>query len=200
MSRVETGPQPDQKSNIQQFFPKEHEVYFKDMHNKHFDPEKAVGSLFTEAKNIEELLEKVIEQRGSLDGDDRQKFIEMGIKSEALMPQCRYLKVDTKGEFGIIKATDLSPDTKVKIIRTKAGAPCSLVVLKKELPQVDYGTVVIGPNEGPEPSTKEMIWTVHPGLPVRPASKDIWPEGSEITIKDVINELGEDAYLNVKKE
>ena len=190
---------------MQAYLPAEHLGYFKDMEIKHFDPEKGVGSLFTEIKDLKNLLEKTIEQRGNLDGDDREKFIAMGVKPEALMAFCRYLKVETPGEVGIANVKDLAPDTKVKIIRTKQNAPCSLVVEGQNLPITEFGTIIIGPNEkgknpdDPKPSTKEMIWTVHPGLPVRPATEDIWPEGSEITVKDVIERLGSDVFLNVRK-
>lgn len=175
------------------------------MEVKHFDPEKGVGSLFTEIENLQDLLEKAIEQRGNLDGDDREKFIAMGVPPEALMAFCRYLKVETPGEVGIANVKDLAPDTKVKVIRTKQGTPCSLVVEGQNLPITDFGTIIIGPNEkgkkpdDPEPSTKEMIWTVHPGLPVRPVTEDIWPEGSEITVQDVIDKFGDEVFLNVKK-
>lgn len=71
----------------------------------------------------------------------------------------------------------------------------------------DFGTIIIGPNEkdkdakpeDPGPSTKEMVWTVHPGLPVRPVAEDIWPEGSEITVQEIIEKLGNDVFLNVRK-
>ncbi|OHA20565.1 MAG: hypothetical protein A2849_03075 [Candidatus Taylorbacteria bacterium RIFCSPHIGHO2_01_FULL_51_15] len=190
---------------VQAVLPGEHAGYFKDMETKHFDPEKGVGSLFTEIKDLQSLLDKTIDQRGNLDGDDREKFIAMGVKPEALMTFCRYLEVETPGEVGVSSVKDLSPDTRVKVIRTKQGAPCSLVVEGQNLPTTKFGTIIIGPNEkgkksdDPEPSTREMIWTVHPGLPVRPATQDIWPEGSEITIQDVIDKLGNDVFVNVKK-
>lgn len=197
----------DVESQIRQVTPEEHAGYFKQTEEKHFDPEKAVGSLFTKEKNFNDLLKKAIEQRGNLDGDDRDQFIAMGVKPDALLPFCRYLKVDTEGEVGIKDIKELPSETKVKVIRTKEGAPCSLVIESDEFPEVGFGTIVIGPNEkakdakpeDPEPSTKEMVWTVHPGLPVRPAMEDSWPEGSEITVSDVIEKLGRDVYLNVKK-
>lgn len=68
-----------------------------------------------------------------------------------------------------------------------------------------FRAIIIGPNkkerpEDPEPSTKEIIWTVHPGHPVQPPTVDYWEEGSEITVKEVIDRLGEDIYLNVQKK
>lgn len=191
-------------SQIDAILPKEAEGYFKSIDAKHFDPETAIGSRFTETGSLRELLEKAASQRGNMDGDDRQSFIEMGVSPDALMPMCRYLKVEAKGEVGIEKASDLPAGTKVKIVKTKPNAPCSLVIERDTLPSTDFGTIIIGPNEknkpeDPEPTTKEMIWTVHPGLPVRPPEVDFWPEGSEISIEDVMEKLGRDFYLNVKK-
>ncbi len=205
---LQTGPSPEEIKNvIAMILPKEQEAYFKDTEQKHFNPETAVGSLFTNEKDMNSLLETAIRQRGNLDGDDREQFIAMGVKPDALLSFCRYIKVNTPGEVGIKNIKELSPDTKVKIVRTKQGAPCSLVVEGDNLPEVNFGTIVVGPNEkpesakpeDPEPSTKEMIWTVHPGLPVRPVMEDLWPEGSEITVSEVIEKLGNDIFLNVKK-
>ncbi|MEK9132251.1 MAG: hypothetical protein AAB606_00885, partial [Patescibacteria group bacterium] len=68
----------------------------------------------------------------------------------------------------------------------------------------DFGVIVIGPNEkakpeDSDPSTKEMVWTAHPGLPVRPAKDDSWPEGTTITIADVKAKLGSVAYLQFSR-
>jgi hypothetical protein len=196
----------DIELEAKRFLPEEQAAYFKDVEAKHFDPEKAVGSLFTEVRNLQELLTLSIAQRGSLRGDDRNDFVALGANAAGLLPQCRYLKVNTEGEVGIVKVTDLSPETEVSVVRLKQGIPCTLIVEAKELPRTDFGTIIVGPNEQrtPEsaiPSTSEMVWTVHPGLPVRPASADLpeWPEGSKITVQQVVDQLGADVYLNVKR-
>ncbi len=189
---------------VKKLMPEEQAQYLQSVDAKHFVPETAAGSLFTEVKSTANLLKLAMEQRGSLEGDDRAKLIEMGVLESSLMPQCRYLAVETPGEIGIVKAAELSPDTGVHVTRFKPGVPCTLVVDMPELPTTNIGTIIIGPNEkeeetDPEPSTKEMVWTVHPGLPIRPASEDIWEEGSEIKVADVIQRLGEEVYLNAKK-
>ena len=84
------------KEEINRVLPAELSGYFEATEQKHFDPKKAAGSLFTEIKTLRELLQKAIEQRGNLDGDDREKLIELGVAPEALMAQCRYLKVEAK--------------------------------------------------------------------------------------------------------
>lgn len=197
-------PEAEIQHELDQVLPKEFASYFSDTEKKHFVPETAVGSLFTESKSIADLLRRAIEQRGSLDGDDREKFVALGAKPEGLMAQCRYLYVETPGEVGIAEISKLPPDTKVRVVRTKQDAPCSLIVEGTELPQSSFGTIIIGPNEkmkpdAPEPTTREMVWTVHPGLPVRPATEDSWPEGSEITVQDVIDKLGSGVFLNAKR-
>jgi hypothetical protein len=195
----------DSNHEISAFLPEEHTAYFQSIEKRHFIRETAVGSLFTEAGSLSDLLEKVVDQRGDLRGDDRDKLIHRGVSEEALLKDCRYLMVNTPGEVGIIPASDLSDETPVRVVQTKPGVPLSLVVEMPTLPETDFGTVIIGPNEqekpeDPPPSTKEMVWTVHPGPPVRPATVDIWPEGANITVRDVKGELGETTYLKVVKK
>jgi hypothetical protein len=195
----------DFAEEIAKVIPEEQDSYFQSIHAKHFVPETAVGSLFTEAKDLNGLLREAARQRGDLEGDDREEFINMGVPTEALMPQCRYIKVNTPGEVGIVKIADLSPDTEVKVERKKPNTPCALIVEQAQLPEVDFGTIIIGPNEkenpdDPEPSTAEMVWTVHPGIPIRPASEDIWAENSTATVKEVMDRLGDKVYLQVEKK
>ena len=146
-SKASQAPSPEEiQEQIAKVLPEEQKGYFQDTEKKHFNPETAVGSLFTETKSLPELLTKAIEQRGSLDGDDREQFIAMGVKPEALLAFCRYLKVDTAGEVGIKSIKEFSPDTKVKVVRTKQAAPCSLVVYSNDFPEATFGTIIIGPN------------------------------------------------------
>jgi len=192
---------------VARVLPDEQKGYFEDTERKHFDPEAGAGSIFTEVKSLPELLALAIRQRGDLEGDDREQFIALGVNPESLLTFCRYLKVNTGGEIGIKSTRDLSPDTKVKVIRMKRGAPCSLIIESNDFPKTDFGTIIIGPNEksettlpdDPEQSTEEMVWTVHPGLPIRPSTGDLWLEGSEITVRDVVKKYGFDVFLNVRK-
>ena len=115
-------------------------------------------------------MSEVIRQRGNLLGDDREKLIEMGCRPETLMPECRYLFVKTNGKNGIISSNELRDDDEIVALETKPGVPCSLVVMRDTLPDIDFGVVIIGKNEADNPSSKEMVWTTHPGLPLRPAT------------------------------
>ena len=186
-----------------EILPLESTEYTESISTKHWG-EGAVGSRFFEGNKLKDLLKTAITQRGSLEGDDRNTLIEKGVDQSALMQECRYLVVKGGGEVGIIKAEDLPDDTEVKVVRTKPGAPCSLVVEGEKFPTADFGVIVIGPNEkakpeDAEPSTKEMVWTAHPGLPIRPAKDDSWPEGSTITVADVKAKLGGGAYLQFSR-
>ncbi|MFA5948396.1 MAG: hypothetical protein WC806_05535 [Candidatus Gracilibacteria bacterium] len=201
--------------NFPTVLPEEHYGYYDAMQAQHFNPEGGVGSQFTapDVKSLPDLLTIAQNQRGSLEGDDRQKFIEEGASEKGMLPFCRYLKVETQGSVGIAKAKELPRDTKVKVMRTKPGAPCSLVVeidSKENLPKTNFATVIIGPNEAdernPNPSTKEMVWTTHPGAPIRPIASDNFAEGSVITIDELmanqkfIDEVGgkENVYLSIQ--
>ena len=199
---VPTTIEPSVEKNS--ILPVEVADYIESITAKHWG-EGAVGSRFFEGNGLMDLLDTAIQQRGNLQGDDRQILIEKGVDPTALMAECRYLVVKTPGEVGIIKATELPDDTEVKVVRTKPGTPCSLIVEGENFPTADFGVVVIGPNEKqkddePEPSTKEMVWTAHPGLPIRPAKDDSWPEGTTITVADVKAKLGENAYLQFARE
>jgi|GEM_PF-2900239 len=179
--------------------PAEMSEYYDKMHDKHFVRETAIGSLFTEVKNMDDLLELTIKQRPQgLSGDDRVKFAAMGVSPDGLLPQCRYLLVKTAGEVGIVSIKDVGQAESVYVERTKPGTPCTLSVTRENMPQTDIATIIIGPNEQENGSTEEMIWTVHPGLPIRPAREDYWEEGSVITAAEVKDKLGEDKFINVK--
>ncbi|MBI4160464.1 MAG: hypothetical protein HY506_00980 [Candidatus Yanofskybacteria bacterium] len=191
------------RSGAKRFFPMEQHQYIDSINKKHWG-ENAIGSRFLEGYGLRSLIKTAIKQRGGLDGDDRKMLEEMGVNPQALMPECRYLVVKVPGEVGIVKAGELPDATPVRIVRTKTGTPCSLVVEGKDFPKSDIGTIIIGPNEkqkpdDPEPTTKEMIWTAHPGLPIRPAKDDSWPEGTTITVADVKAKLGENAYLQFER-
>lgn len=193
----------EKEKDLLNFLPAEKEDYFKDLHKKHFLAETAVGSLFTDVKNLQELLDLTIEQRKEgLDGDDKISLVAMGVAKNALLPQCRYLLVKTSGDVGIINAKELPQDQTVYVKRLKQGTPCTLFVENEIMPKTDIATIIIGPNEEDSASTEEMIWTVHPGLPIRPAKTDIWQEGSELTVMEVMEEFKKlklgDAILNVK--
>lgn len=167
-------------SNFSEYLPESKREYYNQLNAKHFNPETAVGSVFLDVGSIDSLLKKA----GDLERDDREYFIKAGVSSEALLPQCRYLKVETPGKVGIIPIEDCSDDETVEVIRTKEGSPCSLVIKRDSLPETNVATLIIGPDDSPD-SKNQIVWTAHPGLPIAPATEDIWPEGSSIKVSDV---------------
>lgn len=186
-------------SRVDSLLPVDEVKYFKQIEANHFGSQ-TTGSRFIEVSSLERLLELTSAQRGGLGGDDRDKFQQLGVPPSALVEDCRYLMVETPGRIGIQKATDLAEDMPVKVVRTKPGVPCSLVVEVEpnNLPLTKYGTVIIGPKNDADPT--EMIWTAHPGPPIKPAIADIWPEGTTITATNVVAELGDNVYVKLQEK
>lgn len=187
--------------------PAEHADYLQAVERKHFNAETAIGSVFTEISRLPDLLSLAIKQRGSLTGDDRVFFEQQGVSPDSLRPDCRYLKIETAGRVGIVSIDDprLLPEQSVEVIQAKPKVPATLVVELESMPETDIGTIIIGPNvrespADPEPTTKEMVYSVHPGLPIKPTEENIWPVGSRLTVKEVKDKLGRQAYLNVRKK
>jgi hypothetical protein len=101
----------------------------------------------TGAKNVEELLKKACEQRGSLDGDDREFFLAQGADPASMLPSHRYIKVYAEGMLKVKQAGELPLETRIKVMRIKPGEPCSLVMdieSEDDLPESQFGTIVIG--------------------------------------------------------
>lgn len=182
--------------------------YLADTEAKHFVPEMAAGSLFTELKSIKELLEVAKEQREQgIEGDDRDQLISMGVPENALLPQCRYLVVKTKGEVGIVRANELPADQLVYAVKMKLDTerdgkkiitPASLVTGFDNFPIVDFGVIIVGPRNDEDPSKGESIWTCHPGLPIRPKSDETWKHGETVTAGQV-EAHSPGSWLNVKR-
>jgi hypothetical protein len=177
--------------------PESQSKYYEQLHDKHFNQQTAVGSVFNPAlKDLATLLALAANEPGGLERDDRDHFVALGVSREALIDECRYLMVQVPGEIGLIKAKDVKPNKTVRVVRTKDNLPCSLVVRKADFIPVEYGTIIIGPDGTRE--NKEHVWTAHPGPPIPRTTEDIWPEGSVITAQDVIDRLGEDAWLQIE--
>jgi len=188
---------------ISALLPAEAAEYFRQTESKHFDPETAIGSRFTGVHSLWELLELAQTQRGTLAGDDRHLLMKMGVPETYLLPICRYLLVHTPGKVGIISVDELRDDETVYAKRTKTGVPCTLYVVRDTLPDTDIATIIIGPNEDENSSTKEMIWTAHPGLPIPPATREIYQDGDTLTVSDLRNEnspLAGRLFLNVMEK
>lgn len=163
---------------------------------KHFGAQ-AVGSAFDSLEGVAALLAVAEATRGSLDGDDRDQLIAGGADPAAFLPQCRYLRVDgVRGRLGLIAAADLDDAVEVMAVRTKEGAPCSLTVDggSHPRPAVGWATVIVGPRPD---GNGEVLWTAHPGGPVRPAVEDTLDDGATLTVGEVRRQFG-DVWLQLR--
>lgn len=45
-----------------------------------------------------------------------------------------------------------------------------------------------------------MVWTAHPGFPIKPAKGDIkeWEGRDSVSVKEVIEKLGKDVYIKLE--
>lgn len=204
---IEFSSNAERTEVVNDLLPREAADYYDGLNKQHFGAE-GIGSRFTEVKSVQELLELRYDQEGTVDGDDRTFFMEKGSPESAFAPQevARYVKIMTPGKMGVKRASDLPDSTPVKVTTVPGKNTCSLVVEVDSddlLDDVDYATVIVGGNSkqqetDPEPSTKEMVWTAHPGYPTPPPFADQWEDGAIVTIADVKEALGDDFHVSLK--
>ncbi len=187
---------------IKKLIPEENLGYYNGTNEMHCDLSMPGGSKFLEAGTIFDVLEgneqiaKLVEKRD----DHREALLRAGADEAAFLPATKggddpeglpealyYMIENVKGKLGIIQLKELDPNTQVVIRREKSmkneqgeeQVPCSFSVIKEnmnEMPDTDFATVIIGRKGGKE--GKDELWTIHPGIPVRPAQGD-FIEGSE---------------------
>lgn len=142
--------------------------------------------------------------------DDREELLKVGAPQDAFLPATKvegmpeglsealYYKADgIKGKLKIVKLLELSPDTKVKVLQEKENAPLSYLAVLEDEPEleVDFATIIIGR----DPKTqKEQVWTIHPGMPIKPVVLEAFVDGDEITVKDLLSSgLKTDDYIKI---
>lgn len=137
-------------------------------------------------------------QRGSLEGDDREALVALGAPEEAFKPGMRYLLVRTSGTLGVQRSTGLADETPVHVVRSKPGAPCSLVLDVDAQPVGSVGTIVLGRH--PQDESREVVYTAHPGLPIPPDFTDRMGvhEGSTVSLSLVRAAFGGEVWLNTR--
>lgn len=169
----------------------EYKQYYADTDAKHFHDKDKPGSKFTDArvKNLNDVTALAAYQRGSLEGDDRETLIKFGANPATFSPDHRYLIVKTPGTVGALHVSKLNPTQKLRVERTKAGAPCSLVVDVDQQPKVNFGVIIMGRPEGRD---KDIAITAHPGFPGRPSGKGTFDdyEGKTISINHAMEISG----------
>ncbi len=204
---IESHGSAERAEQVASLLPQEAADYYEGLNKQHFNPE-GIGSRFTGVGNVQELLELRYDQEGTVDGDDRNFFLDKGSPEGAFAPRevARYIKVMTPGKMGVKRVGDLPDATQVKVVTVPGKNTCSLVVevdSDDQLDDVDYATVIVGGNskqneDDPDPSTKEMVWTAHPGYPTPPPFADQWEDGATVTVADVKKALGDDFHVSLK--
>lgn len=169
--------------------------YYKATDAKHFSDKTAPGSKFTDPdmKNLNDVVALAANQRyDGLAGDDRAKLIQFGANPEALRDDCRYLIVQTQGKVGSQHITSLPVNEKIEVVRTKPGAPCSLVANVSSQASTNFGVVIMGKSS----AGKDVVFTAHPGMPTRTSGKDdgIFDryEGRSLSINHIMEIAGTD--------
>lgn len=168
--------------------------YYADTDAKHFSNKDTPGSKFTDprVKNLNDAVAMTVQQRGSLQGDDRAKLIKFGADPDTLSPDHRYLIVQTQGKLGSQDINSFPVNTKFRIERTKSGANCSVVADVEKQASVNFGVVIMGKVKGHE---NDCAITAHPGLPARMNSKqDRFAdyEGKTLSMNHVMEIAGSD--------
>lgn len=173
--------------------------YYAATDQKHFYNKKAPGSKFTDSRltKIEDVVSLAMEQRGSLDGDDRDQLIARGAAPTAFRDGSRYLMVKTEGSLGVKDSKELQDDDLVEITRTKPGTPVNLVrkVLKQD--KTDYGVIVMTTDFQ---TGKPRVITTFPGtVTLSPKNNRLEAlEGKTITVAQARSILGGDFYTNTR--
>lgn len=174
--------------------------YYAATDAKHFGDPTLPGSKFLSPNlnKFEDVIALAAYQRGNLDGDDRNTFISLGAASDAFKDDNRYLFVKTPGTVGILHSKELPDETKVQVIRTKPGVPCSLVYDVTEQPKADYAVIIMVTDEE---TGRAIAITGFPGVVTKSLHNEEIDshEGEIITLGQVRKILNDEVWLNTRK-
>lgn len=189
--------------HVPRSFDESHASYYKATDKKHFGSKNEPGSKFLDKNlnKVEDVLVLRMKQTGtaSLAGDDKEALIARGSDVNGFSESNRYLMVLTEGSVGITNSADVSPDTKVQVMQTKPGVPCSLVMSVEEQSRTDYAVVVVGKHNK---TGNDFVITTFPGPVTKPTSNPELDahEGETMTIAEVRGILGKDFWINTRVE
>lgn len=173
--------------------------YYTATDKKHFQDRDAPGSKFTDPSlsKVEDVVALTLQQRGSLEGDDRDKLIARGAKPEAFRDGNRYLMVNTPGTLGVQDSRTMRDDDLVEVTRTKPGTPVNLVKKVTEQGTTNYGVVVVTKDFD---SGEPRVITTFPGtVTYSPKNHQMEAlEGKTITVAQAREILGDDFYANTR--
>lgn len=179
----------------------QHAGYYAATDKKHFGDKTEPGSKFLNPslEKVEDVLKLRMEQVGnaSMEGDDREALIARGSDPTGFGTGKRYLMVLTEGSVGIKNSNSLNEDAKVQVVRTKPGAPCSLVMEVNEQPKTDYAVIVLGEHKQ---TKKDFVITTFPGPVTKPTANEELDsrEGQVMTVSEVKGIMGGDFWINTK--
>ena len=125
------------------------------------------GSVFNVPQTVE-----------SLDSADWQTFDHPAVQAPATA-----FRASIPGKVGIVRLDTLSADTAVKLTDGHETGFVSATVLGEAATPVDFSVMLVGPAD----DGSDIVWTVHPGEPVRPSSiPAAGHEGETITVAEAL--------------
>lgn len=195
----------DKRATASEYVPRDiddaHAGYYAATDAKHFGDKTAPGSKFLseDLKSVEDVaaLRMVQTGKNNLKGDDREALIAAGSDPNGFSAGKRYLMVKTSGTVGIKNSSDFMPNDKVQVVRTKPGAPCSLVATVDTQPETDFAVIVVGEHKE---TKKDFVITAFPGPVTKPTASEAIDnlEGMTMTVADAQRLVGEEFWVNTK--
>lgn len=104
-----------------------------------------------------------------------------------LLPGCvAFTLRNVPGHLGVIELGELDQNTVLDIIDNKKTGKAKLLAHVGQGPEVEFATLILGEEQG-----REVVFTFHPGAPIRPSEIPMEALGGEkqLTVKKAI-ELG----------
>lgn len=135
------------------------------------------GSTFTGVKSVEDILAALNR------AEDWEEY-----SHPAIMPGCTaFITRSLGGVLGVVDLAALPVDTVVTLDDRKGTGKVSCVVSAAAVPQrpvAGFTIVILGEEQG-----REVLFTLHPGEPVRPSSVQTEPgmHGTTVTVAEAIN-------------
>jgi hypothetical protein len=171
-------------------------AYYEALDAQHFG-NLASASNFTELTSAAEALAECLRQRGDK-GCDRDRLLELGTDPAALLglDECHYWMFEAPGELGVISVDAVDGQAMVRLTREKPGAAMSWVLtgfdslgtaVHVERSRVNVAVAIVGLEDG-----KEVLWTIHPGLPA-PSGEGVafeaagYLEGDEVRLQALVD-------------
>ena len=97
-----------------------------------------------------------------------------------LIPGCTaFILRGVCGHLGVVELSKLDPELKLNIIDNKRTGKAKCLLVNGTLgPETDEATLILGEEQG-----REVIFTFHPGLPIRPDEIPVERLGGRTSIK-----------------